>query len=221
MEFNDLTVTIKKFTIQHALDIYEIMQTLLQRETKIDIKTKEHFWTIALNRANKIVNIELVSMGSISAVVVKPAEVLSIPLQKKASGIILVHNHPSGNLIPSETDKDLTDKLIQACRLMDTPVLDHVIITEHSYHSFKESGLLQHLEMSTKYVPPYELERQFYEDNLKEVELALKEGEKKKQLEMVNKMLLKNKPVEEIVEFTGLSIEEIEEIKLIEELKKP
>jgi DNA repair protein RadC len=147
MELQDLKVGIEKFAIQHALDIYEIMQSILQRETKIDIKTKEHFWTIALNRANKIVNIELVSLGSISSTFVNPKEILSIPLQKKAKGIILVHNHPSGNLEPSEKDKDITDLMIQACRIMDTPILDHIIITEHSYFSFKESGLLYDLEI--------------------------------------------------------------------------
>lgn len=204
-----LNIEIEKFTIHSALDIYEIMQIILRRENGIDIDKKEHFWTVALSRANKILNIELVSMGSISKVVIKPAEVLSVPLQKKAAGVILVHNHPSGNLIPSEADKDLTDHLIQACRLMNTPVLDHVIITQHSYHSFKESGLLERLEKSTKYVPPYELERQFYEDNLKEIAMALKE----EKLSIARKMLAKSRPIDEIVEFTGLSIEEVENLK--------
>ncbi len=145
-------------------------------------------------------------MGSISSTVVKPAEVLSLPLQKKAAGVILIHNHPSDNLIPSEADEDLIDNLIQACRIMKTPVLDHVIITQHSYYSFKESGLLGRLEMSTKYVPPYELERQFYEDNLKEIELALKE----EKLSIAKKMLAKSRSLDEIVEFTGLSIKEVE-----------
>lgn len=167
-----LHIPIEKIKIHSALDIYEIMQMILRREEtiNIDIDKKEHFWTIELSLSSKIINIELVSMGSISSTILTPTEVLSILLQKKAGGIILVHNHPSGSLIPSETDKDTTDRLIQACRLMNTPVLDHVIITQHSYYSFKESGLLERLEMSNKYVSPYELERQFYEENLKEIE---------------------------------------------------
>lgn len=75
-------------------------------------KGKEHFWVLALNNANKILSLELVSLGSVSSTIVKPMEVLSIPLQKKAVGVILVHNHPSGSLEPSEADKDLTDLLI-------------------------------------------------------------------------------------------------------------
>ena len=86
------------------------------------------------------------------------------PLQKQAKGAILVHNHPSGTLKAGRADKDFTDLMIQACRLMKTPVLNHVIITEHSYFSFKETGLLERLECSNKYVLSYELERQFHEE---------------------------------------------------------
>ena len=90
----ELKINIEKLTINHALDIYEIMQMVLQREQKVD-QGKEHFWVLALNNANKILNLELVSLGSVSRTIVKPMEVLSIPLQKKAVGVILVHNHPS------------------------------------------------------------------------------------------------------------------------------
>lgn len=128
---------------------------------------------MALNNANRILNLELVSIGNATKTIVKPMELLSIPLQRRAIGVILVHNHPSGSLQPSEEDKDLTDMLIQARRLMNTPVLDHVIITEHSYYSFQESGLLERLEASNKYVPPYDLEKQYHE----EMQPAIKEVE--------------------------------------------
>ena len=114
-------------------------------------------------------------LGANNRVSCRPADVLAIPLQKQAQGVILVHNHTAGTLEPSEEDKDFTDLMIQACRLMKTPVLDHVIITEHSYLSFKETGLLEHLENSNKYVLPYELEKQYYE----EMQAAIKEVEKK------------------------------------------
>ena len=167
--------------IHHALDIYEIMQMVFKREEKLN-QGKEHFWVIALNNANRILNLELVSIGSTTQTIVKPMEVLSIPLQKRAVGVILVHNHPSGSLQPSEADKDLTDRLIQACRLMNTPVLDHVIITEHSYYSFQESGLLERLEASNKYVLPYDLEKQYHQEMqaaIKEVERESKGGSRK------------------------------------------
>ena len=122
-----IRIKIDKITIQHPSDIYEIMQLVLKREHKMD-RDKEHFWVLALSQANKILNLELVALGANNRVSCRPADVLAIPLQKQAQGVILVHNHPSGTLEPSEADKDFTDLMIQACRLMKTPVLDHVII---------------------------------------------------------------------------------------------
>jgi DNA repair protein RadC len=83
-----------KIYIRNSCDIYAIMRLILTEEYKID-GTKEHFWTIALNQANKIVNIELVSFGSYRSTASEPAEIFSIPLQKKAACVILIHNHPS------------------------------------------------------------------------------------------------------------------------------
>ena len=174
----ELKIKIEKLTIHHALDIYEIMQLVFKREQKLN-QGKEHFWVLALNNANRILNLELVSIGSTTQTIVKPMEVLSIPLQKRAVGVILVHNHPSGSLQPSDADKDLTDMLIQACKLMRTPVLDHVIITEHSYYSFQESGLLSRLEGSNKYVLPYDLEKQYHEEMEEAIRAVEKESRKK------------------------------------------
>jgi DNA repair protein RadC len=109
-------------------DVYAVMERIFKRETKADRK-KEHFWVISLDNANRIINIELVSLGSANATIVKPMEVYSIPLQKKAISIVLIHNHPAGQLRPSEADKDITDRLIQCGIIMNTPVTDHLIIT--------------------------------------------------------------------------------------------
>jgi DNA repair protein RadC len=174
----ELKIKIEKLTIHHALDIYEIMQLVFKREQKLN-QGKEHFWVLALNNANRILNLELVSIGSTTQIIVKPMEVLSIPLQKRAVGVILVHNHPSGSLQPSDADKDLTDMLIQACKLMRTPVLDHVIITEHSYYSFQESGLLSRLEGSNKHVLPYDLEKEYHEEMEEAIRAVEKESRKK------------------------------------------
>jgi DNA repair protein RadC len=208
---------------------------VLKREKKLNT-AKEHFWVIALNNANKILSIELVSTGSTSNTIVRPMEVLSIPLQKRATGVILVHNHPSGRLEPSDEDKELTDCLIQACRLMNTPVLDHVIITENSYYSFQASGLLERLEASNKYVLPFELEKQFHDEleeeikrveqeSKKKVKESLKIGEEiglkkgveqgdKQRAEYIAKQMLKDgEPMEHIVRWTGLTEEEIQKFQ--------
>jgi DNA repair protein RadC len=230
-----LTVNIEQLAIHHSSDIYQIMQMVLKREKKLNT-AKEHFWVIALNNANKILSIELVSTGSTSNTIVRPMEVLSIPLQKRATGVILVHNHPSGRLEPSEEDKELTDCLIQACRLMNTPVLDHVIITENSYYSFQASGLLERLEASNKYVLPFELEKQFHdelEEEIKRVEqeskkkineslkigeeIGLKKGKEIGEgigIEKIAKQMLQDKePIEKIMRWTGLNVQEIESLK--------
>ena len=150
-----------KITIQEAEDIYLLMQQILKREHKVD-RTREHFWTISLSPAQKILNIELISMGNSRFTIVEPVEVFT--LQKKSASIILIHNHPSGNLLPSDLDKDITDRLIQVGFIMKTPVQDHVIITEHSYYSFAATGLMDQLKRSTKYALSFELEKRYREE---------------------------------------------------------
>ena len=158
-----MTVPINKVTIESSLDIYEIMKRVLKREQKLD-RDKEHFWVMALNKANKIVNLELVAFGANNRVRSRPADILAIPLQKQAQRLILIHNQPSGILKPSQEDKDFIDKIIKACELVKTLVIDYVIITEHSYFSCADTGLLEQLEASTKYLLSYELERKLHEE---------------------------------------------------------
>lgn len=190
----------EKVKIYSGADLYPVMQRILLRESKTD-RNREHFWTVALDSANRILNIELVSMGTIKATLVDPMEVLSIPLQKRAVKLTLVHNHPSGELHPSEADKDLTDRLIQACSLMQIPVKDHLIITEQSYYSFAGSGLLAELEKSTKYVPPYILKERYEKAIAK---YGGKQIIKEQTREMARKMKQKGIPIETIAEITGL-----------------
>lgn len=201
-------IKIDKITVQHPVDIYEIMQLVLKREQKVD-RDKEHFWVLAMSQANKILNIELVALGANNRVSCRPADVLAIPLQKQAKGVILVHNHPSGTLEPSEDDKDFTDLMIQACRLMKTPVLDHVIITGQSYFSFAKSGLLERLEASNKYVLPYELEREYHT----EMETRVKEVEQESMQRVARQMLVDGEPMEKIRKWTGLSEAQVKELK--------
>ena len=129
-------------------------------------------------------------------------EVFSIPLQKRAVKLVLVHNHPSGTLQPSEADKDVTDRLIQVGRIMKVLVLDHLIITENSYYSFTNSGLLDELSKSLKYVPAFEI-KQRYEKAAKEE--GEKKGERKKAKEIAKALKAKGIAIETIMEATGLS----------------
>ena len=199
----------QKIKILCSDDIYGIMQKILLRENKID-RNREHFWTISLDNANKILNIELVSMGSATKTVVEPMEVFSIPLQKRAVRVILVHNHPSGEITPSKADMDITDRLIQAGRILQTPVLDHLIITEKTFFSFKDVGLMEELEQSTKYVTAHELKQRYEQAGQEKGEVK---GEKKKAKEIARSLKEKGVDIEIIAATTGLTKTVINRLK--------
>jgi len=104
------------------------------------IEFVEQFKILLLNRANRVLGIYELSTGGIAGTVADPKLVFSAALLACASGIILAHNHPSGNLEPSAADKALTKKMKEAGRLLDIEVLDHVILTAEGFYSFADSG---------------------------------------------------------------------------------
>lgn len=110
----------------------------------IDIRTqrKEHFLCLYLNARNQVIHKEVVSIGSLSASIVHPREVFSIALTHAAASVVLAHNHPSGDVTPSQEDVVLTRRLVQAGQLMVIDVLDHIIIGQADYLSLKEQGLM-------------------------------------------------------------------------------
>ena len=102
----------------------------------------EEFWLLLLNRANEVFARERLSIGGISGTVVDIKLVLKTALDARASGFIAIHNHPSGNLEPSRADIELTEKLKQGGRILDLPMLDHLIVSERGYFSFADEGML-------------------------------------------------------------------------------
>jgi DNA repair protein RadC len=104
--------------------------------------THEEFWILLLNRANRIVSREQISKGGTAGTIVDAKIVFRIALEKRASSIILCHNHPSGNLRASQADKALTKKLIVAAGNLDIMILDHLIITQSGYLSFADEGMM-------------------------------------------------------------------------------
>lgn len=192
--------------ILNADDIFQIMVKILLREEKID-RDKEHFWVVGLATNNKLLFIELISLGTVNQTLVEPMEVFSVALQKRAVNIILVHNHPSGELKPSEQDKDITDRLIQVGKIVKTPVFDHLIITRTSFLSFKEVELLAKLELSTKYVPTYQLIERAEKK-------ATQTAEQKRNIEIAKEMKRRGQPDELIAEITGLELAEVIKLKV-------
>jgi DNA repair protein RadC len=200
----------QKIKVLCSDDLYNIMQQVLLREQKID-QNREHFWTVSLDNAHRILNIELISMGSIHSAPVEPMEVFSVPLQKRSVKLMIVHNHPSGELKPSDADKGLTDRLIQVGKIIKLPLLDHLIITDKAYYSFLDHGLMEELEKSLKYVPAYEIKER-YEKAAQEI--GEKKGQKDKAREMARAMKAEGEPIDKIVKYTGLSEAVVKRLKV-------
>jgi DNA repair protein RadC len=199
---------LEKIRLLNSDDIYLVMQRILMRENKIE-RNKERFWIIGLAANNRILYIELISVGSIRQTLVEPMEVFSIALQKRTVKIILVHNHPSGSMKPSDADKDITDKLIQVGLFLNIPVEDHLIISEKSFYSFGDSGLLHDLRINTRYLLPYKVQEQMK----KEAEKIGEERGKQKLSKIIGVMLKRKLTLKQITELTGLSTKEINAIK--------
>ena len=127
---------VQKQKITSSQSVFHIMQPLLGE------LPHEEFWIIYLNNSNKIIQKNQLSKGGITGTLVDVRLVLKNALEVGATGLILVHNHPSGTLKPSEADKQLTRKLKLAGESLDIKVLDHVIITEKAYFSFADEAIL-------------------------------------------------------------------------------
>lgn len=107
-----------------------------------DMELREEFYILLLNRSNRILGWYKISQGGIAGTVVDSKLIFSIALKGLASGIILAHNHPSGNLQPSETDIQLTNRLKEAGKVLEISVLDHLILTNESCFSFADNGIM-------------------------------------------------------------------------------
>jgi DNA repair protein RadC len=102
----------------------------------------EEFWVLYLNRSNRIVESYNLSKGGLSGTVIDIRLILRRALELLSSAMIICHNHPSGNMTPSENDKQITEKLKIAADQMDIKLLDHIIVTDNSYFSFSDEGLI-------------------------------------------------------------------------------
>ncbi len=126
----------QKPRIQSSRDIFDYIYPYMA-----DLKHEE-FFIIYLNKANKIIAHKQISIGGVDSTVADIRLILKNALELLATGIVAVHNHPSGNLQPSEADKKLTQRLQSASSTMDIRMLDHLIIAEKHYYSFADEGIL-------------------------------------------------------------------------------
>lgn len=122
--------------LRKSQDAYKVMIPIL-----MDLPT-EQFWVIMLTRNNKVLHKRCVSQGGFSGTIADPKVIFKRALEDMANGIILVHNHPSGNKKPSSADLRLTKKIVEAGKLLEIPVLDHIIFTDEDFYSFSDEGVL-------------------------------------------------------------------------------
>lgn len=115
--------------------VFEIMQPVIGE------LAHEEFWVLFLNNSNKVISKSQLSKGGISGTIVDVRMVFRLALENGATALILCHNHPSGNLQPSDADRKITKKIKQAGDSLDVKVLDHLIITETKYYSFVDEGI--------------------------------------------------------------------------------
>lgn len=190
----------QKIKILNSEDIYKIMQQILLRENKIR-RNQEHFWVVGLDNKNKVLFIELVSLGSSNSVQVNPPEVFRMAIYKLAVSMILVHNHTSGDTEPSNADRDLTDRMMKTGKLINIEVIDHLIISEEDYLSFVDAGILDELKRSGN----YELldGEKAVMRNLKE-KMEREKAIKENNLEIAKRMKDKGYDIDTIKELTGL-----------------
>ncbi|MBR8535006.1 DNA repair protein RadC [Carboxylicivirga sediminis] len=122
--------------ISCSKDVSNIFQPILG-----DIHHEE-FWVLMLNRSNQVIAKNKVSQGGLSGTVIDVRLILKSAIDHLASSIVLCHNHPSGNVQPSDADTKVTKKMSEAGRIMDIPVLDHIIVTDGSYFSYADEGMI-------------------------------------------------------------------------------
>ncbi len=191
----------QKIKLTSSDDIYKIMQQVLLRENKID-RNKEHFWTIGLDNANRILYIELISLGTTTSAPIEPMQVFRVAILKGAIQMVLVHNHPSNEIKPSKEDISITDRLIQVGNIIGIKVLDHLIIGEKTYNSFNDTGELAKIEESTRYLPNYKLQAQIKKEA---EEIGKEKGKLQEKKEIAQQLKNKGFTIEQIVELTGIS----------------
>jgi DNA repair protein RadC len=126
--------------IKNDSSVAGLLQSILRTESPID-RDKEHFWTVGLNTRNVVKYIDLTSLGTLNASLVHPREVFRLAVMQGIASIIIGHNHPSGSTEPSEEDLRITRRLVEAGKILGIEILDHVIIADNTYLSFKATGL--------------------------------------------------------------------------------
>jgi DNA repair protein RadC len=126
----------------HIKDSQDSYQICLHYWNLDKIDLQEEFKVLLLNRANRVLKLIPISKGGITGTVADPRLILAVAIKVAAVSIILVHNHPSGNVKPSRADEEITTKIKEAAKYFDIKVIDHLVISSEGYFSFADEGIL-------------------------------------------------------------------------------
>jgi DNA repair protein RadC len=140
VKYKILTKLPESIQIHNSAEIYTLFKDIFIAE-RVEV-----FRSILLNSKNKIMCLDTVSRGSLNTSLVHPREVFSNPVRLQTAGIIFVHNHPSGDPVPSKEDRECTQRLYKSGKILGIKVLDHIIFGESNYYSFADSGILNILD---------------------------------------------------------------------------
>ncbi len=134
---------VREKDVPYVMEVAGDPQAVVRQFKYLETRDREEFVALHLDKGNRPLCWDRVSVGSLSEAVVSPREVLKTALLSNAASLVFLHNHPSGRIEPSPEDLNLTTKLIAAAKLLDIKVLDHLIIGgDSAYFSFREHGLI-------------------------------------------------------------------------------
>ena len=139
LSYSSKVKTSQRPKVDSSRQVYEVFVKAWDKDL---IEFTEEFKVMLLSRANRVLGIVTISSGGTAGTVVDVKLIFAAAIKSNASSIILGHNHPSGNLMPSEQDKRLTQRVKEAGRILDIPVLDHIIMTADGFYSFADYGEL-------------------------------------------------------------------------------
>lgn len=135
LEFARRRIRPEGVKVKSAADVFPLIRHYAERK-------QEHFICVSLNGAHEVMTTRVVTIGLLNSTQIHPREVFADPIAERAASVIIAHNHPSGNLTPSEPDLKATRELVNAGKLLGIKVLDHVIFSRNSFLSFQEEGLI-------------------------------------------------------------------------------
>ena len=195
--------------INDSEQLYAIMKRILLRENRIS-RDQEHFWLIGLDTKSTLLFVELLALGTENRIIMPTQTIFRISVLKNAKRVIFVHNHPSGNVQPSDADVELTHSQYKAGKTLNIEVYDHLIITEEDYFSMRDQGIINRIKKQESYKISAEKKQIAAENELK----AYKRSSAKYfNIAMARKLFKMGLTIEEVAKAVDLSKQDLQDLQ--------